>query len=99
MVAADDVALSTASGRDSAYIAVHLPAGQDTAAYFGLVQSITDEVGGRPHWGKLHDLDAAALATRYPRFGEFVAQRDVVDPTGVFANAYLDRVLGPPPRR
>lgn len=95
VAAADDIALSTASGRASAYIAVHLPAGEDTTAYFGLVQSITGEVGGRPHWGKMHSLDAGTLASRYPRFDEFLAVRRQVDPTGVFANAYLDRVLGP----
>ena len=36
-----------------------------------------------------------ALRARYPRFDEFVAVRDRLDPTGVLANAYLDRVLGP----
>jgi D-arabinono-1,4-lactone oxidase len=40
-------------------------------------------------------LDAAALANRYPRFGEFTALRDKLDPAGVLSNAYLDRVLGP----
>jgi L-gulonolactone oxidase len=54
-------------------------------------------VGGRPHWGKLHGLDAAALRDRYPRHGEFVAIRDRLDPAGLLSNAYLDRVLGSPP--
>jgi L-gulonolactone oxidase len=45
--------------------------------------------------GKEHGLDAAALAARYPRLGEFTALRDRLDPAGVFANAHLDRVLGP----
>lgn len=76
-------------------MAVHVPAAVDHTAYFALVARIMDGAGGRPHWGKLHQLDAAALATRYPRFGEFQAVRRQVDPTGVFANAYLDRVLGP----
>jgi len=35
------------------------------------------------------------LGTRYPRFAEFVALRDRLDPSGVLSNAYLDRVLGP----
>lgn len=95
VAAADDIPLSTASGRDSAYVAVHLPAGEDTTAYFALVARIMDDTDGRPHWGKMHDLDAATLATRYPCFGEFVDVRRQVDPAGVFANAYLDRVLGP----
>jgi FAD-linked oxidoreductase len=94
VAAADDITLSTASGRDSGYIAVHLPADADPTAYFGLVERIVGEVGGRPHWGKLHSLDAAVLAERYPRFSEFLAIRDRLDPAGLFGNAYLDRVLG-----
>jgi L-gulonolactone oxidase len=56
-------------------------------------------VGGRPHWGKLHGLEADDLRLRYPRFAEFVAVRNRLDPDGVLANAYLDRVLGPAPGR
>jgi L-gulonolactone oxidase len=95
VAAADDIPLSTASGRDSAYVAVHVPARSDPGPYFDRLEAIAGDVGGRPHWGKLHRLDAAALAERYPRFGEFTALRDRLDPDGVFSNAYLDRVLGP----
>ncbi len=49
---------------------------------------------GRPHWGKLHTRDAAYLADAYPRFGEFTAVRERLDPERRFANAYLRRVLG-----
>ena len=52
-------------------------------------------VGGRPHWGKMHTLDAARLRELYPRFGDFVRIRDEVDPDGRFTNPYLDRVLSP----
>jgi L-gulonolactone oxidase len=93
--AADDIPLSTASGRDSAYIAAHVPAGTDPGPWFAALEAIAGEVGGRPHWGKLHGLDADVLRTRYPRFGEFVALRDRLDPRGVLSNGYLDRVLGP----
>jgi L-gulonolactone oxidase len=95
VAAADDIPLSTASGRDSAYIAVHVPARSDPGAYFDRLESIAAAVGGRPHWGKLHGMDAASLSERYPRFAEFTALRDRLDPGGVFANGYLDRVLGP----
>ena len=65
--------------------------------YFRLVESVMDGVEGRPHWGKLHYQSADTLRARYPRFDEFVALRDELDPTGRFSNAYLDRVLGPVP--
>jgi L-gulonolactone oxidase len=94
VAAADDIPLSTASGRDSAYVAVHVPARSEPGAYFDRLEAIAGDVGGRPHWGKLHHLDATALAERYPRFGEFTALRDGLDPAGVLSNAYLDRVLG-----
>jgi FAD-linked oxidoreductase len=91
---ADDIPLSTACGRDSAYVAVHMFAGQPYRRYFDEVEAVMGSLGGRPHWGKLHSLDAATLRTRYPRFDEFLAVRERVDPAGVFGNDYLGRVLG-----
>ena len=91
---ADDIALSTASGRDTAYVAVHVYRGTDRAAYFDAVEALMGSVGGRPHWGKLHSLGAAELRARYPRFDEFVGVRDRLDPERRFTNPYLDRVLG-----
>ncbi|MEP6799302.1 MAG: D-arabinono-1,4-lactone oxidase [Lapillicoccus sp.] len=93
--AGDDIPLSTASGRDSAYLAVHLFRGEPFERYFRGVEAVMDGLEGRPHWGKMHFQDAESLARRYPRFEEFVAVRDEVDPEGVFGNDYLDRVLGP----
>ena len=61
VAAADDIPLSTASGRDSAYIAAHVPAGTDPGHWFAALEAIAGEVGGRPHWGKLHGLDAEVL--------------------------------------
>ncbi|MBD7994347.1 FAD-binding protein [Arthrobacter sp. Sa2CUA1] len=92
--AADQLWLSTAHGRDTAYIAVHRYYREDPAEYFAAVEQVMLAHQGRPHWGKLHSLDAAALARRYPRFGDFQALRDRLDPGRVFTNSYLDRVLG-----
>ncbi|MEU8583083.1 D-arabinono-1,4-lactone oxidase [Streptomyces abikoensis] len=91
---ADDIPLSTASGRDTAYIAVHMYRGTPHQAYFTAVEQIMTAHGGRPHWGKLHGRDATYLADVYPRFAEFTAVRDRLDPDRVFANPYLRRVLG-----
>lgn len=91
---ADDVALSMSCGRDSFYLAFHTHHRTDHAPYFALLEPILRAHEGRPHWGKLHTLSAADLAPRYPRFDKFVALRDRLDPDRVFANPYLDRVLG-----
>lgn len=93
--APDDAWLSTAHGRESAYVAVHAYAGTPHEQYFRGVEAIVDSVGGRPHWGKLHAQTAATLRSRYPRFDDFCALRRRLDPEGRFSNPYLDRVLGP----
>jgi FAD-linked oxidoreductase len=91
---ADDIPLSTAGGRDSFYLAFHTHRRAEHAAYFALIEPILRAHDGRPHWGKLHTRQADGLAEVYPRFGEFLAMRDRLDPDRVFGNAYLRRVLG-----
>ncbi|MER5351981.1 D-arabinono-1,4-lactone oxidase [Kitasatospora sp. NPDC002551] len=91
---ADDVWLSTAHGRDTAYIAVHLYRGTAEQGYFTGVERLMTAHQGRPHWGKLHTRDAEYLAGVYPRFADFTALRDELDPDRRFGNDYLRRVLG-----
>ena len=91
---ADDIPLSTAHGRESLYLAFHVSRGTDHTAYFGGLEPILREAGGRPHWGKVHTRTAADLAPVYDRFDDFLAMRDRLDPDRVFANAHLRRVLG-----
>ncbi|HEX5730239.1 D-arabinono-1,4-lactone oxidase [Microbacterium sp.] len=92
--AEDDLWLSTAHGRASGYIAVHRYWREDPTEYFEAVEQIMLGFDGRPHWGKIHFLDAADLRVRYPRFDDFIALRDRLDPDRMFRNRYLDRVLG-----
>ncbi|GAA1438598.1 D-arabinono-1,4-lactone oxidase [Leifsonia poae] len=92
--AADDNWLSTAHGRETGYIAVHRYYREDPAEYFRAVEAIMMAHGGRPHWGKMHTRDAESLRSAYPRFDDFVAVRDRLDPERLFANSYLQRVLG-----
>ncbi|WP_439939453.1 D-arabinono-1,4-lactone oxidase [Nocardia sp. N13] len=91
---ADDIALSTAHGRDSLYLAFHVPHDTDHTAYFGGLEPILRAAGGRPHWGKVHTRTAADLAPSYDRFDDFLAMRERLDPDRVFANDHLRRVLG-----
>ena len=91
----DDIALSTANGRASGWIAVHQYVGVPYESYFQGVEAIMDDYAGRPHWGKMHFQNASTLRHRYPEWESFQAVRAELDPTGTFRNAYLDRVLGP----
>lgn len=92
---ADDVWLSAAYGRDTIYVATHAYPRTDYRGWFEAVETLWREYGGRPHWGKLHTLDSAALGGLYPRMADFRAVRDRVDPSRTMGNAYLERVLGP----
>ena len=94
VAAADNIWLSTAHGRDSAYVAIHQYVGLPYADYFKLFESIATSVGGRPHWGKMHTRDAAYLGQVYPRFADFLRVRDETDPGRRFANPYLTQVFG-----
>ena len=96
-VAADDSFLSPSHERDTTYVAVHQDRKLDWASYFRGVEAIAREFDGRPHWGKRHFRTAADLEPLYPRWDDFQAARARLDPEGVFANDYTDRVLGPPP--
>jgi len=92
--AADGLWLSTASGRASGYIALHRYYREDPTEYFRTIEHIMTTYGGRPHWGKMHSRDAESLRAAYPRFDDFLAVRDRLDPQRMFGNAYLERVLG-----
>ncbi|MGH8876474.1 MAG: D-arabinono-1,4-lactone oxidase [Stackebrandtia sp.] len=94
VAAADELWLSTAGGRDSVYFAVHQFQGMPYREYFAEVEAIMRDHDGRPHWGKLHTRTAEDLEPAYPRYADFRALRDELDPDRLFANSYLDRVLG-----
>jgi L-gulonolactone oxidase len=94
-VAPDDALLSTATGRDSGFVAVHMFEGMQWRPYFEAVEEIMDGLGGRPHWGKRHFQTAASLRERYSGWDAFQAVRARLDPQGRFANDWTERVLGP----
>lgn len=93
-VRADDIWLSPAYQRDAAYIAVHMYKGMAYQPYFRAIEDVFQRYAGRPHWGKLHSLDATTLQTRYPRWNDFQRVRTTLDPRGVFLNDYLRRLFG-----
>ena len=91
--ARDDALLSPAHARDTAYLAVHVYEGMSYDAPFREVEAVMGEWGGRPHWGKRSFLSAAELAPRYPRWADFAAIRERLDPDGRFVNAWVRQTL------
>ncbi|MDE0546617.1 D-arabinono-1,4-lactone oxidase [Microbacterium sp. C7(2022)] len=92
-MAADDLWLSPASGRDS--IAIHFtwvndPAG--VAAVLPDVESALAPFRARPHWGKVHAFDRPAIERVHPRLADARAVFERLDPDGRFVNEHLVRV-------
>lgn len=94
-VAADDCWLSPFYGRDSASISIHQYHRVDYRELFDAVEQIFWKYEGRPHWGKLHSLDAKRLAPLYPRWDDFQRVRRRLDPQGRLLNPHLRKLLEP----
>ncbi|MGH8457306.1 MAG: D-arabinono-1,4-lactone oxidase [Stenotrophobium sp.] len=90
----DDIPLSMFYGRDTCAISVHQYYQMDYHNYFSVIEPIFWKYEGRPHWGKLHTLNAAQLSKLYPRWKDFLAIRQELDPAGRFLNAHLRSVFG-----
>ncbi|PCE22339.1 FAD-binding oxidoreductase [Paraburkholderia acidicola] len=93
-VRGDDIWLSPDYGRDSVRISVHQYVGMPYEAYFSGVQAICMNHGGRPHWGKVHALTAQDFSKLYPRWDDFLALRERMDPQGRFLTPYLRDLFG-----
>lgn len=93
-VKGDDLWLSPAYKRDSAYMAFHVYYKTPHDPYFTDIEKLMMEYDGRPHWGKMHTRTAKNLRTTYPKWDDFQAIRKSCDPHGVFLNPYLKRVFG-----
>ena len=89
VVKGDDIYLSPAYGRDSAFIACHAYAKKDPLPYFQALEEIFLANGGRPHWGKMNTLSKEQATERYPAFSSFLQHRVEEDEEGVFSNLYL----------
>jgi FAD-linked oxidoreductase len=92
-VHSDDIWLSPAYQRESAYVAVHMYRGMPYQSYFQHIEEIFKRYQGRPHWGKMHTRSASDLAALYPRWDDFRRVRAALDPQGVFLNDYLRQLF------
>ncbi|MFT7621649.1 MAG: FAD-linked oxidoreductase [Myxococcota bacterium] len=97
-VAADNAHLSPAEGRDSCQIGAYMAACPDLERYFGWFEQWMQDHQARPHWGKEFSASREYLQSVYPAFDRFDAVRQRLDPDGVMANAFVDRIFPRPPR-
>lgn len=95
VVKGDDAWLSPFYAHESSgSIAVHRYHEEDPLPYFRDIEPLYQTVGGRPHWGKMHTLDASVLSQRYPRWRDFLEVRAELDPQRKMLNPYLERLFG-----
>jgi len=93
-LAADEIPLSPAYGRETVTLSVHQGAGLPHEQLFADAEAIFRNFAGRPHWGKLHRCTARELRDLYPRWDEFHALRRELDPRRRFMNAHLRELFG-----
>lgn len=93
-VAADDIMLSGAYGRDSCQLGAYIGDTSSRARYFAGFEALCLALGGRPHWGKEFSATPAQLAAAFPSYQLFAALRRELDPEGLFDSAFLQRVFG-----
>jgi alditol oxidase len=95
-VAADRLWMSMNYGQDS--IGIHFTWKPERDAVEDMLvrlESALVPFEARPHWGKLFNADAAALAPRYERMSDFIRLVERLDPRGAFRNSWLKaHVLG-----
>ena len=94
IIGGDDTWLSMFSGGPRVSISCHRMAKYDYKPYFNLIEPLFWKYGGRPHWGKVHTLGYRQLRALYPKFDDFLAIRESVDPDGRMLNPYLRHLFG-----
>lgn len=93
-VKGDEGWMSPAYGGDVVQLGAYTALPAHRRPYFDAFWREMRALGARPHWGKEMDHTAAEIRALYPMAERFVALRDELDPGRVFANRFLDRVLG-----
>ena len=92
-VKGDDIWLSPFYQQDSASISIHQYHKQDCQQIFKLVEPIFQKYQGRPHWGKMHSMNAPQLQALYPRWDEFMQLRQQLDPEQKWLNSHLQHLF------
>jgi alditol oxidase len=93
-IAADDLWLSPAYGRDS--FAMHFTWIKDYDAVAPVVTAIEEKLApfdARPHWGKVFTTSPDVVRRLYERLPDFSSLAARYDPAGKFRNEFVDRYI------
>lgn len=93
-IAADNLLMSTASGRDS--VAFHFTWHQDWEALQAVLPILETRLApfeARPHWGKNFLMTAEELRSRYPEHAQFQELVMTHDPEGKFRNDFVNEKI------
>ncbi len=91
-IAADDLPMSMAHGRDS--LAIHFTWKPEEPAVRKLlpqIEAVLMPFNARPHWGKIFEMPASYIQQQYPAMQQFRQIATELDPAGKFRNDYLNR--------
>lgn len=91
--AGDEGMMSPFSGGPRISIAVHAYYCEAHLPLFEEVEALFIAGGGRPHWGKMHTLNAGQIKNLYPEVSRFDEIRREFDPKDKFVNPYLKSLL------
>lgn len=95
-VAADDLWLSPAAGRES--VALHFTWRPNLLLVEPAIRRVEESLGplgARPHWAKLSGRPPADVPASFPQAGDFARLRRSMDPEGRFLNRLLSAFFPP----
>ena len=94
-VKSDNFWLSPNYQRDSCHLTqiLYHPGEVTFKEYFFDYFDLIGEFQPRPHWGKNFRLNRSHLMTLYPKFQDFLAVKDRLDPSGILTNTFLENLF------
>lgn len=90
----DDYALSGCYGRNSIWLGAYNADNNGWDKLMSDFETLAKKYNGRPHWGKEFNINRNYLQSVYPHYNTFCQLRKEMDPTGKFANSFIEHLFG-----
>lgn len=92
-VKGDNIWLSPSYGRDVCYLAAYQHNTKRWDEFVDCFEELMTKYNGRPHWGKEFRVNSTMLSKRYPKWQDFTALMQEMDPDGMFQNDMLRQLF------